>query len=146
MAYWNSRTMMPFLVPPEAGFAWPSSSHVPTYCHPDYIPSQFLRREAAADFQNRSMIIHQSQARNVIRRNIANLRLKTTRSMLILISLDPPMVDPIRNEPPAQAGAPTVQGRVEYSTVESSVQYHANAAGTSPGCLGVDKGKKMYLG
>ncbi|KAJ7824073.1 hypothetical protein B0H14DRAFT_3145796 [Mycena olivaceomarginata] len=37
------------------GFAQPSSPHVPAYCHPDYIPSQFLRREVAADFQNRSI-------------------------------------------------------------------------------------------
>ncbi|KAJ7362362.1 hypothetical protein DFH08DRAFT_799405 [Mycena albidolilacea] len=42
-------------VPPEAGFAQPSSLHVPAYYHPDYIPSQFLRREVAAAFQNRSI-------------------------------------------------------------------------------------------
>ncbi|KAJ7816694.1 hypothetical protein B0H14DRAFT_2602496 [Mycena olivaceomarginata] len=53
MAYWNSRTMTPFLNPPEVGFAQPSSSRIPAYCHPDYIPTQFLWREVAADFQNR---------------------------------------------------------------------------------------------
>ncbi|KAJ7360761.1 hypothetical protein DFH08DRAFT_931110 [Mycena albidolilacea] len=68
-------------VPPEAGFAQPSSSRVPAYRHPDYIPSQFLRREVAADFQNRS-INPGSEMRY--------------DAMLPL----PPMVDPIRNEPP----------------------------------------------
>ncbi|KAJ7794228.1 hypothetical protein B0H14DRAFT_2622070 [Mycena olivaceomarginata] len=106
-------------VPPEAGFAQPSSSRIPAYRHPDYIPSQFLRREVAADFQNRS-------------NPGSEMRYD---AMLPL----PPMVDPIRNEPPRKRVRKRSDGILNCRVVGTVPCKHC---GKFTGCLGVNKGKK----
>ncbi|KAJ7819193.1 hypothetical protein B0H14DRAFT_2600796 [Mycena olivaceomarginata] len=127
------KVIQPMITQKEKGLL-PSSSHIPAYHHPDYIPSQFLQREVAADFQNRSI----------------NPGPEMRYDAMLPI---PPMVDPICNEPGFESvrpcahaevvRAPTVQGRVEYSTVKSSVQYHANTAGTSRGVWESTRGKNV---